>query len=387
MMTTTRLSIVAAIILTATSSFAQTLFTGKPQYQIEVRRADTLWGKIVVEMFPAIAPNHVRNWDSLVTIHFYDSTAFHRVIPGFMIQGGDPNSRSGPKSTWGYGEDGQQTVDAEFSSVSHLRGVLSAARAQDINSATSQFFICVGNPTYLDGQYSIYGHVVSGLNYVDSIVKAKRDSKDNPLVKISMFITKIGSNDSVTTPPELVSPTTKAAIVADSAVMVWRRISDAMMYRVQVATNENFENVIFDNNLSQKDTTATINDLQKGKQYFWRVLANNGGHESEYSQVWNFKVEAASGVQDNTGDIHLNAVYPNPATKAFSITFQLDKAAPLTIMLFNLLGQKVATVISSEYLTSGVHTLPVRCNDLAPGKYLYTIEANSNRLTNCIIIE
>src|SRR5438128_7898727 len=107
---------------------AQVTFTGKPQYQIEVHRADTVMGKIIVEMFPAIAPNSVRNWDSLVSIHFYDSTAFHRVIPGFMIQGGDPNSRSGPRSTWGYGDPDQATVDAEFSAVSHLRGILSAAR-------------------------------------------------------------------------------------------------------------------------------------------------------------------------------------------------------------------------------------------------------------------
>ncbi|HET9137491.1 MAG TPA: peptidylprolyl isomerase, partial [Candidatus Kapabacteria bacterium] len=227
MNTTTRLFVFIAVIFAASSSFAQGPFTGKPQYQIEVRRADTVMGKIIVEMFPAIAPNHVRNWDSLVNVHFYDSTAFHRVIPGFMIQGGDPNSRSGPKSTWGYGEDGQQTVDAEFSSLSHLRGILSAARAQDINSATSQFFICVGNPIYLDGQYSIYGHVVSGLNYVDSIVKSKRDSKDNPLVKISMFVTKIGSNDSVTATPQLITPSAGTAIKADSAVMIWHRVSDA----------------------------------------------------------------------------------------------------------------------------------------------------------------
>ncbi|HET9134997.1 MAG TPA: T9SS type A sorting domain-containing protein, partial [Candidatus Kapabacteria bacterium] len=157
--------------------------------------------------------------------------------------------------------------------------------------------------------------------------------------------------------------------------------------RVQVATKDNFENVIFDNSLSQKDTTATINDLQNGKQYYWRVLANNGGHESEYSQVWSFNVESLSHVSNDAGDIHLNTVFPNPAKEAFTVNFQLDKPAPVTITVFNLLGQKIKTVISSEYLTTGAHSISTQCNDLASGKYLYTIEAKGYKLTNCIVIE
>src|SRR5688572_10473788 len=101
---------VLLVVIGAYSAQAQ-----KPQYEIDVRRGDTSMGKITVEMFPAIARNHVRNWDSLVAINFYDALAFHRVIPNFMIQGGDPNSRDGDPSTWGYGEPAQQTIDAEFS--------------------------------------------------------------------------------------------------------------------------------------------------------------------------------------------------------------------------------------------------------------------------------
>ena len=103
------------------------------------------------------APFHVANFDSLVNVHFYDSTAFHRVIPGFMIQGGDPNSRSGPIATWGFGDPSQPTVNAEFSAARHLRGIVSAARDADKNSANSQFFICVADAACLKGEYSVYG--------------------------------------------------------------------------------------------------------------------------------------------------------------------------------------------------------------------------------------
>ncbi|HRG59799.1 MAG TPA: peptidylprolyl isomerase, partial [Bacteroidia bacterium] len=185
---------------------AQSTFTGKPQYSIlSIENGDTI-GTTIVELFPNIAPLHVANFDSLVNIHFFDSTAFHRVIPGFMIQGGDPNSRHGPDSTWGYGNPNQPTVNAEFSAAKHLRGILSAARDNDTNSANSQFFICVGPAAWLNGQYSVYGRVVSGMNYVDTIVNAPRDANDKPLQKIEMFINYIGSNDSVPYTPILTSP-------------------------------------------------------------------------------------------------------------------------------------------------------------------------------------
>jgi cyclophilin family peptidyl-prolyl cis-trans isomerase len=108
-----------------------------------------------------------------------------------MIQGGDPNSKDKPINTWGYGDPSQTKVPAEFSNLKHVKGILSAARATDINSATSQFFICVATASHLDGKYSIYGNVVSGLNFADSIVNVPRNmTTNNPIEKVEMYITK-----------------------------------------------------------------------------------------------------------------------------------------------------------------------------------------------------
>lgn len=160
-------------------------------YEITVTQSGKEMGRIVLKLYTKEAPLHSRNFDSLVTAGAYNGTAFHRVIPGFMIQGGDPNSISGDKSTWGYGNPTQTRVPAEFSkTLSHKRGIISAARSQDPNSASSQFFICVDNVNHLDGQYSIFGEVVSGMDVVDKIVKAPRDGNDNPNEKIVMTIIK-----------------------------------------------------------------------------------------------------------------------------------------------------------------------------------------------------
>lgn len=167
----------------------------KPHYLISVTQDGTILGDIEIETFPDIAPKHCHNLDSLVAIEFYDGTAFHRVIPNFMIQGGDPNSKDKPKNTWDYGDPSQTTVPAEFSSLKHLRGTLSAARANDPNSATSQFFICVVPCPWLDNQYSIYGQVVNGMETVDKIVNTPRDGNDNPINKVEMKIKKIDATD------------------------------------------------------------------------------------------------------------------------------------------------------------------------------------------------
>jgi cyclophilin family peptidyl-prolyl cis-trans isomerase len=112
-----------------------------------------------------------------------------------MIQGGDPNSRDKDKSTWGFGDPSQTKVPAEFSTVSHQRGIMSAARTPDPNSATSQFFICVAPATHLDGQYSVYGQVVKGMNVADTIVNVPRDmTTNNPLQKVEMTIVKLDPN-------------------------------------------------------------------------------------------------------------------------------------------------------------------------------------------------
>jgi len=164
----------------------------RPRYEITAVQNGEELGKIILETYPDVAPKHAANFDSLVSIGYYNGLAFHRVIPGFMIQGGDPNSKSHPRETWGMGDPSQTMVPAEFSNLSHKRGILSAARRGDnINSATSQFFICVKDVPHLDNQYTIYGEVLSGIETVDKIVNAKRDKRDNPNDKIEMFIVKI----------------------------------------------------------------------------------------------------------------------------------------------------------------------------------------------------
>lgn len=165
--------------------------SNEAKYEITVTQSGKEMGKIVLKLYTKDAPLHSRNFDSLVTAGAYNGTAFHRVIPGFMIQGGDPNSISGPKESWGYGNPTQTRVPAEFSKIlKHKRGIISAARSQDPNSAASQFFICVTETPQLDGQYSIFGEVLNGLDVVDKIVNAQRDPRDNPLEKITMTIIK-----------------------------------------------------------------------------------------------------------------------------------------------------------------------------------------------------
>jgi peptidyl-prolyl cis-trans isomerase B (cyclophilin B) len=144
-------------------------------------------GKIVIKFFPDKAPNHVKNFEGLVKSGFYNGTKFHRAVPGFMIQGGDPNTKGANKATWGQGgnlaKDGKEiNVKAEFNDVHHARGIVSMARAQDPNSASSQFFICVADAGFLDHNYSVFGEVVEGMDVVDKIVNAPKDPQgpDNP---------------------------------------------------------------------------------------------------------------------------------------------------------------------------------------------------------------
>ncbi|MFO0773941.1 MAG: peptidylprolyl isomerase [Nitrospiraceae bacterium] len=145
-------------------------------------------GKIALKFFPDVAPNHVKNFTDLAAKRFYDGTTFHRVIPGFMIQGGDPNSKSADRASHGMGGPGYK-VKAEFNSKPHKRGVVSMARANDPDSAGSQFFICVADANFLDWQYTVFGEVTSGMDVVDKIVNAKRDGRDNPLERIEMTVT------------------------------------------------------------------------------------------------------------------------------------------------------------------------------------------------------
>ncbi len=148
---------------------------------------ETKFGIIEIRFFPDVAPNHVNNFVELAKKGFYDNTIFHRVIPGFMIQGGDPNSKGADKSKHGTGGPGH-TVKAEFNSKPHKRGALSMARAAHPDSAGSQFFICVADSNFLDRQYTLFGEVVSGIEVADKIVSQPRDSRDNPNDRIEMKV-------------------------------------------------------------------------------------------------------------------------------------------------------------------------------------------------------
>ncbi len=373
-------------IFICTSSFAQ--FTGKPQYTIVVKRADTLMGNIVVEMFPAIAPNHVRNWDSLVTMKFFDSIAFHRVIPGFMIQGGDPNSRSGERETWGFGDDSQVPIDAEFNSVSHRRGILSAARTPDPNSATSQFFICIANPTHLDRQYTVYGKVVSGMNVADSIVNSETDANDNPLDKISMFITRTGSNDSVTAVPQLVSPVNDSILMAaPRATLRWRKVSDAMLYRLQVAKDEAFTQIVADSSVRQIDSNIIVNKLPTNTTYYWRVMANNGGNASEYSSSRRFTIGSLSSKLESNLTVEFDDVYPNPVKESATIGFVLSKPMNVTLTVLDILGRNVLTIIDSKLMQMGKNEVPFTRGALPAGVYIYRLEAEGSSITKRVVVE
>lgn len=148
---------------------------------------ETKFGNIELKFFPEVAPGHVNNFIELAKKGFYDGTIFHRVIPGFMIQGGDPNSKNPDKSKHGSGGPGY-TIKAEFNPKPHKKGTLSMARAQHPDSAGSQFFICVADAPFLNNQYTAFGEVVSGIEVADKIVGQPRDSRDNPNERIEMKV-------------------------------------------------------------------------------------------------------------------------------------------------------------------------------------------------------
>jgi peptidyl-prolyl cis-trans isomerase B (cyclophilin B) len=154
----------------------------------EVAVIETDMGRIVIEFFVGDAPKHTANFKKLAQSQFYDGTAFHRVIAGNIIQGGDPNSKAGDPTTWGMGAPDQVTVPAEFTARKHLRGTVSAARrGDDVNSATSQFFICLTPKPEWDRQYSAFGRVVEGINVVDIIANSPvAEGTERPTEKIVM---------------------------------------------------------------------------------------------------------------------------------------------------------------------------------------------------------
>ena len=151
-----------------------------PKKGEEVAVLDTNMGKIIVKFYPDKAPNHVKNFKKLIKEKFYDGVKFHRVIPGFMIQGGDPNTKGSDKSLYGTGGPGY-TIKAEFNDVKHTPGILSMARRSDPDSAGCQFFIMVNNYPSLDHQYTVFGIVIEGMDVVNKIVALPKDGRDCPL--------------------------------------------------------------------------------------------------------------------------------------------------------------------------------------------------------------
>jgi peptidyl-prolyl cis-trans isomerase B (cyclophilin B) len=150
------------------------------QYQNKVAELHTSAGEIDIRFFPEVAPNHVKNFIDLAEKGFYNGTKFHRVIPDFMIQGGDPNTISGAPETWGTGNSGKN-VAAEFNSVKHKRGIVSMARSASPDSASSQFFIMVHDYPSLDGAYSVFGQVTKGMDVADKIVNAPTGDQNRPI--------------------------------------------------------------------------------------------------------------------------------------------------------------------------------------------------------------
>jgi peptidyl-prolyl cis-trans isomerase B (cyclophilin B) len=152
---------------------------------------ETSQGKIVIEFFPEDAPKHVENFINLTESEFYDGVLFHRVIPGFMIQGGDPNTKEVDNSTWGTGGPGY-SIDAEFNSIKHDRGIVSMARSQNPNSAGSQFFIVHQNSNFLDQQYTVFGRIATDESFqtLDKIASLEIGQRDIPLNTAEVKITK-----------------------------------------------------------------------------------------------------------------------------------------------------------------------------------------------------
>lgn len=179
-------------VLGGLTSFAQQSskkFTPQEIKKMSMTKAiiETKFGNITLKFFPEVAPEHVKNFIDLAKKGFYDNTTFHRIIPGFMIQGGDPISKDPNARGVGSGGPGY-TIKAEFSDTPHKRGILSMARSASPDSAGSQFFICVADARFLDKQYSVFGEVESGMEVADKIVSQPRDANDKPNDRIEMKV-------------------------------------------------------------------------------------------------------------------------------------------------------------------------------------------------------
>jgi len=186
-----RMRMILALMLACALPLAAAQPTGKGKkvardYANTIATLQTDMGDIQIKFFYDKAPKHVENFVELASKGFYDGTLFHRVIPGFMIQAGDPNTKkpedpSHPYGTGGNVVDGKEVkLKAEFNDTPHKRGIVSMARSADPNSASSQFFIVVKDSNFLDGQYTVFGEVISGMEAADKIATTPRGANDRP---------------------------------------------------------------------------------------------------------------------------------------------------------------------------------------------------------------
>lgn len=163
----------------------------------EVAVIKTTEGEMVAEFWADVAPKTVENFKKLAREGFYDGTAFHRVIKGFMIQGGDPLTKDDKnEARWGTGDPGYK-IKAEFNKRGHKRGVLSMARSNHPDSAGSQFFICHGDPAFLDGQYTTFGQLIKGDDVLEKIATTATHPPDRPNKRMGVESVKIVPADSV----------------------------------------------------------------------------------------------------------------------------------------------------------------------------------------------
>jgi len=345
------------------SFFGAALFaqTGLPQYNMRCEREGTYIGDIKVELFRIITPLHVQNFDSLVSIQFYDTTAFHRVVPGFVIQGGDPNSRHGDPSTWGFGDSTQTTVPAEFTNINHARGILGAARDSDINSATSQFFINVVNNSSLNGHYTAYGRVYEGMVVADDIVNSPVvPGTERPIQKIEMFVTYLGVNNSIPDAPDLISPVNGLEGVLLTQSFEWSPVPSAVLYRFQLATDSNFTTIEYDDLVGT--TNYWVGDLQLGfVKYYWRVQANNGGNISSFSEVRSFTTGIDVPILISPPDSSVN-VSTNPTFEWTSVS----GAVSYTLQV-STFGSFINFVVNQSGITSNSYSV----NGLEENKKLF----------------
>ena len=157
----------------------------------EVAVIKTVAGEMVIEFWPDVAPKTVENFKTLAKKGFYDGTAFHRIIKGFMVQGGDPLTKDETKQNrWGTGDPGYK-IKAEFNERSHKRGVISMARSQDPDSAGSQFFICHGDPSFLDRQYTAFGKLIKGDDVLEKLATCETGRQDRPVKRQGVESVKI----------------------------------------------------------------------------------------------------------------------------------------------------------------------------------------------------